>query len=70
MIETFFIICFLMAFVIFFLIPGSGLLLIALFAGRKSKAGRSRRTGRVYVYNEGLARMEERIKNIEIIMTD
>ena len=70
MIETFLIIFFLIAFVIFLLIPGSGLLMIALFAGRKSKAGRSRRTGRAYVYNEGLARMEERIKNIETIMTD
>ncbi len=70
MIETFLIICLLMAFIIFLLIPGSGLLLIALFAGRKSKAGRSGKAGSAYVFNEGLARMEERIKNIETIMTD
>ncbi len=59
-----------MAFVIFLLIPGSGLLLIALFAGCKSKVGRSGKTGSSSVFNEGLARMEERIKNIETIMSD
>ena len=70
MIETFLIICFVIAFIVFLLIPGSGLLLIALFAGRKSEAGQSRRRVRVHAYNEGLARMEDRIKNIETIMSD
>ena len=70
MIETFFIICLVIAFIIFLLIPGSGLLLIALFAGRKSKAGRTGSVCRVPAYNEGLARMENRIKNIETIMSD
>ena len=70
MIETFLIICFAIAFIIFLLIPGSGLLLIALFAGRKSGAGQNRRKVRVHAYNEGLARMEDRIKNIETIMSD
>jgi hypothetical protein len=70
MLETFLIICFVIAFVIFLLIPGSGLLLIALLAGRKSKAGQNRRRARVNAYNEGLARMEDRIRNIETIMSD
>ena len=78
MIETFIITCFVIAFIIFLLIPGSGLLLIALFAGCKSKAGRTRkagckhagRAGNVYAFNEDLARMENRIKNIETIMSD
>jgi hypothetical protein len=66
------------AFIIFLLIPGSGLLLIALFAGRKTKADRTRkagckhagRTGHLYAFNGDLARMENRIKNIETIMSD
>lgn len=70
MIETFIIICIVTAFMIFLLIPGSGLLLIALFAGRRSKAGRTGKACRMHAYNEGLARMEDRIKNIETIMSD
>ena len=70
MIETFFIICFVIAFAIFLLIPGSGLLLIALLAGRKSKAGRTGKACRMHAYNEELAKMENRIKNIETIMSD
>jgi hypothetical protein len=70
MIETFIIICFLIAFIVFLMIPGSGLLLIALFADRKTKAGRAGKAGRMHAYNEGLARMEDRIKNIETIMSD
>jgi len=70
MIETFIIICFLIALIIFLLIPGSGLLLIALFAGRKSKAGQTRKAGNIYAFNKDLARMENRIKNIETIISD
>ncbi len=70
MIETFFIICLVIAFIIFLLIPGSGLLLIALFAGRKSKAGRTGKAGNLYAFNEGLSGIEDRIKNIETIMSD
>ena len=70
MIETFIVICFVIAFIIFLLIPGSGLLLIALFAGRKSKAGQTRKAGNVYAFNKDLVRMENRIKNIETIMSD
>ena len=70
MIETFIITFFVIAFIIFLLIPGSGLLLIAVFAGRKSKAGQTRKAGSVYAFNENLARMENRIKNIETIMSD
>jgi hypothetical protein len=70
MIETFFIICFVIALIIFVLIPGSGLLLIALFAGRKSKAGQTGNNRSMYVFNKGLSRMEDRIKNIETIISD
>ena len=70
MIETFFIICLVIAFIIFLLIPGSGLLLIALFAGRKSKAGLTGKAGNLYAFNEGLSGIEDRIKNIETIMSD
>ena len=70
MIETFIIICLVIAFIIFLLIPGSGLLLMALFASRKSKACRTGKADRLYAFNEGLARMEDRIKNIETIMSD
>ena len=78
MIETIIITCFLIAFIIFLLIPGSGLLLIALFAGRKSKAGRTwkagcrhaGKSGNTYAISKDLARMENRIKNIETIISD
>ncbi len=70
MIETFFIICFVIALIIFVLIPGSGLLLIALFAGRKSKAGQTGKTKNMHTYDVGLSRMEDRIKNIESIISD
>ncbi len=70
MIETFLMICFVIAFIIFLLIPGSGLLLIALFAGGKSKADRTRRAGANQSYYQGLAQMEDRIRNIETIMSD
>jgi len=70
MIETFFIICFVIAFIIFLLIPGSGLLLIALFAGRKSKAGRTAKTRNMHTYDVGLSRMDDRLKNIETIISD
>jgi hypothetical protein len=70
MVETFFVICFVIAFIIFLLIPGSGLLLIALFAGCKSKADRTGTADRMHATNESLARMEARIKNIETIMSD
>ena len=70
MIETFFITCFVIALIIFLLIPGSGLLLIALFASRKSKAGQTGKTRSMYAFNEGLSRMEDRIKNIETIISE
>jgi hypothetical protein len=70
MIEIFFITCFVIAFIIFLLIPGSGLLLIALFAGRKSRANQKSKTGNRHVYVERLSGIENRIKNIETIMSD
>ena len=70
MIEIFFITCFVIALIIFLLIPGSGLLLIALFAGRKSRAGRTGKAGGLHAYNDSLSQMENRIKNIETIMSD
>jgi SNF family Na+-dependent transporter len=70
MIEIFFITCFVIAFIIFLLIPGSGLLLIALFAGRKSRANQKGKTGNMHAYVERLSGIENRIKNIETIMSD
>ena len=70
MIEIFFITCFVIAFIIFLLIPGSGLLLIALFAGRKSRANQNGKTGNRHAYVKRLSGIENRIKNIETIMSD
>jgi len=70
MIEIFFITCFVIALIIFLLIPGSGLLLIALFAGRKSRTNQRGKTGTRHAYVERLSGIENRIKNIETIMSD
>ena len=70
MIEAFIITCFLIALVVFILIPGSGLLLIAMFMGRKSRRSRAEETGATQEIYEGLSGMEDRIRNIETILTD
>ena len=70
MIETFFIICFVIALIIFLLIPGSGLLLIALFASRKSKTVPAEKAASMHAFYEGLSGMEDRIKNIGTIISD
>jgi len=70
MIKALFIICFLIALLVFIIIPGSGLLLIALFRGRKSNRSQAEETGAVQELYEGLSGMEDRIKNIETLLSD
>ena len=70
MIKALFIICFLIALLVFIIIPGSGLLLIALFRGRKSKRSQAQETGAMRELYEGISGMEDRIKNIETILSD
>ena len=62
--------CFLIALLVFIIIPGSGLLLIALFRGRKSKRSQAEETGAVRELYEGISGMEDRIKNIETVLSD
>jgi hypothetical protein len=70
MIKILFITCFLIVLLVFILIPGSGLLLIALIMGRKSKKDRSEETGVTPEMSAGLSGMEDRIRNIETILSD
>jgi hypothetical protein len=70
MIKLLLIICFLIALLVFIIIPGSGLLLIALFRGRKSNRSRVEETGAMQEIYEGISGMEDRINNIETILSD
>ena len=70
MIEAIIIIISIFLLLAFIIIPGSGLILIALFRGRKSNKTQTEETNKMQQYYQGLLNMENRIEAIETILSD
>ena len=69
MIELIIIIISIFLLLVFIIIPGSGLILIALFRGRRSNKNQAA-AERMQEYYRGLSSMEDRIDAIETILSD
>jgi hypothetical protein len=70
MIELIIVIMSIFLLLAFIIIPGSGLILIALFRGRKSKKNQTEETKIMQQYYQDLSSMEDRIDAIETILSD
>jgi len=70
MIEAIIIIIGIFLLLAFIIIPGSGLVLIALFRGRKSNKTQAEETNKMQQYYQGFLNMENRIEAIETILSD
>ena len=70
MVEIIFIIISIFLLLALIIIPGSGLILIALFRGRKSNKNQAAEAKRMQEYYRGLSSMEDRIDAIETILSD
>ena len=70
MIEVISIIIGIFLLLAFIIIPGSGLILIALFRGRRSNKNQAEETKIMQQYYQGLSSMEDRIDAIETILSD
>ena len=70
MVEVIIIIIGILLLLAFIIIPGSGLILIALFRNRKSNKNQAEEAERIQEYYRGLSSMEDRIDAIETILSD
>ena len=70
MIEVIIIIIGILLLLAFIIIPGSGLILIALFRNRKSNKNQAEEAKGIQEYYRGLSSMEDRIDAIETILSD
>ena len=70
MIELIIIIISLFLLLVFIIIPGSSLILIALFRSRKANKNQTEEAKRMQEYYQGLSNMEDRIDAIETILSD
>ena len=70
MIEVIIIIIGIFLLLAFIIIPGSGLILIVLFRGRRSKRNQAEETKIMQQYYQDLSGMEDRIDAIETILSD
>ena len=70
MLEIIFFITSILLLLAFIIIPGSGLILIALFRGRRSHKYQSAEAKRMQAYYQGLLSMEDRVDAIETILSD
>jgi phage shock protein B len=70
MIELIIIIISIFLLLVFIIIPGSSVILIALFRGRKANKHQTEEAKRLQEYYQGLSSMEDRIDAIETILSD
>ncbi len=70
MIEAIIIIISIFVLLAFIVIPGSGLILIALFRTGKSNKNQAQEAKRMQEFYQGLSSMEDRIDAIETILSD